>query len=406
MSITIEQEPQAYSPAYNEKMYLVSSDNTGEDNFRFIFDVYQSNGSTLIARVKLPARPSDGKGLFDAKRIIENYLSYNLPEAGENAGFYQNPQSFYKYTVKVGEEYDELVDGVPTLTPHPALQTISGKYVWNAALDWLEFASFQCEDFILSSGGDGQLLTNAPATRKIETNQNAWIHMATATSGTLKKAEFKKYYANGSVDTLPIAGTLYNLTTSEANRFLRLACGTANIEELSAGWIDTGVMYYTVQVLDSSDEPVSSLVRYDITENCRFETVRLHWLNKLGGFDSFNFSMKSRESLSVVRQQYRQRYGNTSGAWGYNPFERGEVVFDMHAKQSFKISSDWISEAESAWLEELVTSPEVYVELDANTLVAVVLKTTAYEKKKKQNDRLFNLSLEYEYSFEKIRQRG
>jgi hypothetical protein len=387
-------------------MYLASSTNTSQVNFRYVFDVYQSNGTTLIARVKLPARPSDNKGLFDAKRIIENYLSYSLPGANEMAEFYQNSQSFYKYTLKVGEEYDVTVGDVTTLTVFEALQTVSGKYVWNAALDWLEFQAFDHEDFILSSGGDGQLLTNAPLTQKIELGQNAWLYMATATSGTLKKAEFKKYYASGTVNTLSITGTLYNLTTSDGNRFLRLACGTANVEERVAGWIDEDVLYYTVQVLDSSDDPVSALMRYDITENCRYPTVRLHWLNKLGGFDSFNFTLKSRESLAVTKQQYRQLYGTTTGSWTYTPHDRGDVVFDTRARQSFKISSDWINEAESAWLEELITSPEVYVELDADTLVAVVLKNTSYEKKKKQNDRLFNLSLDYEYSFEKIRQRG
>src|SRR5688500_14051742 len=120
----INQQPEPYSPAYNENIYLVSSSGTSQANFRYIFDVYQSDGATLIARVKLPARPGDNRGLFDAKRIIENYLSYDLPPANEIAGFKTNSRSFYKYTVKVGEEWGNESEW-------PDQQVISGKYLWN-----------------------------------------------------------------------------------------------------------------------------------------------------------------------------------------------------------------------------------------------------------------------------------
>jgi hypothetical protein len=89
MTITaVNQQPQAFSPAYNENIYLVTSSGTAQTNFRYVFDVYETNGSTLISRVKLPARPTDNRCVFDAKRVIENYLSYNLPTAQEQAGFY------------------------------------------------------------------------------------------------------------------------------------------------------------------------------------------------------------------------------------------------------------------------------------------------------------------------------
>jgi hypothetical protein len=404
MTITaVNQSPQTYSPAYNENMYLVSSSGTAQTNFKYIFDVYATDGVTRIARVKLPARPVDSRGLFDAKRIIENYLSYDLPTAQEAAGFYRNDNSFYKYSVKIGEEYGDPV------TVYAAQQTVSGKYIWNSALDWQEFIDFLYTDYILTKGLTGHpFLTNAPATQRIELNQNAWLYMATASSGSVQTAQFKKYNSSGSLlGTLYITNPYYDLTGSEAHRFVRLGTGPANLNAHTASWIDSNVSYYTAQVLDSTSGTASTAMRYDMTENCRFTTVRLHWLNKLGGFDSFNFTLKSRESLAITKQQYKKRYGNTTGTtWGYESYERGDVVFDSRSKQSFKITSDWISEAESEWLEELLTSPEVYVETAVDKLTAIVVKDSKYDKRKKVNERLFNLELEYEYSFEKIRQRG
>jgi hypothetical protein len=404
MTVTaINQQPATYSPAYNENIYLASSSATAQQNFRFVFDVYGSDGTTLIARVKLPARPSDSKGLFDAKRIVENYLSHDVPDAQENAGFYRNSNSYCKYTVKVGEEYN----AGSSLTSFYAQQTLQAKYVWNAALDWLEFMGFAYADYMLTTGGmGGNFLSAAPGIQKIETNQNAWLSMITASSGSIRTGLFTKYNPAGvSLGTLTITNS-YDPITDDADRFLRLACGTTNIEAHTPGWIDSSVGYYTVQVLDSVLGEVSDVMRYDITENCRFTTVRLHWLNHLGGWDSFNFTMKSYERISAMKRVYKKHYGTTSGNWDYSSNERGDVVFDSSGKQIFSINSGWLSETESAWLEGLLLSPEVYQEVDSNMLIAVVIKTDEYEKKKKENEKLFQLKLEFAYSSDKIRQRG
>jgi hypothetical protein len=405
MTITaIDQSPPVLSPAYNENMYLATSSGTAQTDFRYIFDVYASDGSTRLARVKLPARPADNRGLFDAKRIIENYLSYDLPTAQENAGLYKNSSSFYKYIVKVGEEYE--IGG--TLTQFLAQQTIAAKYIWNSSLEWIEFIDYVYSDYILAllvTGG--RFLTEKPLTQNIEANQNAWLSFITLSSGAVTHGCFKKYNSSGSqLGTLNIANP-NDPINEDSDRFLRLACGTANIEAHSAGWIDSDVSYYTAQVLGTSSATVSQVHRFDITDNCQFTTVRLHWLNKLGGWDSFNFTLKSSESVAITKQQYKKRYGSDSGAsWSYSSHERGDVVFDASSKQRFKINSDWISEAESNWLLDLFDSPEVYLEYSVSRLAGINILNKDYQKKKKVNQKLFNIELEFEYSFEKTRQRG
>jgi hypothetical protein len=404
MTITaVDQQPQTYSPAYNENMFLATSSGTAQTNFRFVFDVYATDGTTLILRVKLPARPIDSKGLFDAKRIIDNYLTYDLGTAGENAAFYRNDNSFYKYVVKIGEEY-----GSPTPTVYASQRTVSGIYVWNAAFDWFEFRDFLYTDYLMTLGLTGKpFLTNAPSTQNIELDQNAWLYMMTATSGSIRSLELKKYNSAGTLlDSKYILNTFYDLTGSEAHRFLRVAVGTKNINDHSPGWIDSDVSYYTAQVLSSTSATASTLRQYNVTDNCRFTTVRLHWLNPRGGFDSFGFPLKSYESAKIIKQLYTQVYGTTTGTWSYQSHDRGDTVFDSRCKSSFRIQSDWLTEEESTWLEELLLSPEVYHEYDSETFVAVQIRTDTYEKKKKVNSKLFALSVEFEYSYGKEAQRG
>jgi len=73
MAVTILQEPQQYTPVYNDLNFLVSSTNTGQPNFNYIFDV-KINGST-VSRHRIPKNVSNNYGLFNAKRIAENYVT-------------------------------------------------------------------------------------------------------------------------------------------------------------------------------------------------------------------------------------------------------------------------------------------------------------------------------------------
>ena len=76
MAITILQQPLDYSPVYNDINFVCSSTNVAQTNFNFIFDV-KING-TLVSRHRIPARPDNNYGLFNVKRIAENYLTHNF----------------------------------------------------------------------------------------------------------------------------------------------------------------------------------------------------------------------------------------------------------------------------------------------------------------------------------------
>jgi hypothetical protein len=68
-----------------------------------------------------------------------------------------------------------------------------------------------------------------------------------------------------------------------------------------------------------------------------------------------------------------------------------------------KLFSNWITEAQSQWLLDLISSPVVYAY--DGTLVAVNIDTTNYEVKKHIQDNAFLLELDITYSFDTKRQR-
>jgi hypothetical protein len=83
---------------------------------------------------------------------------------------------------------------------------------------------------------------------------------------------------------------------------------------------------------------------------------------------------------------------------------RGLNQYETILDDTITINSDWITEDESIWLEQLVTSPDVYI-YDGSNLVAVNITNANYETKYEASQQLFNLVISFTYSQNRKRQR-
>ena len=89
----------------------------------------------------------------------------------------------------------------------------------------------------------------------------------------------------------------------------------------------------------------------------------------------------------------------------YSMNEREKVTYYTKKSTTIKLMSDWITEAESNWLLELISSPEIYLQ-EGNELTAVAkIKATNYNKKKVVRDKLFKIDVELELGYDDYRQR-
>ena len=119
--------------------------------------------------------------------------------------------------------------------------------------------------------------------------------------------------------------------------------------------------------------------------------------------------MKSTRTIATNRTSYTQM----SGTWNDSTFKisdykGGKKNFRVNSTEKIKLNTDFVSEAEGVWFEELINSPEVYIvngyEDDvANTITnkyiePVVLTTSSYVKKTIANDKLMQYTIEIEKS--------
>ena len=131
----------------------------------------------------------------------------------------------------------------------------------------------------------------------------------------------------------------------------------------------------------------------------------MHFLNVMGGFDVFNFKLASTKNTSIEKKRYNTMLGsfNESNEYNYAVSDRSSSVISLSNQDSITVNSDWITDAESIWLKELLTSPVVFME-QSNNLIPVQITETRYKTSKRVNDKLFNLQITFDFGNENYRQ--
>ena len=398
--MTITQYPSKFSPAYNELVYVVQSSNISQPNYKYICDIYAADGSTRLARIKRIPQP-DGYGLFDLHRILENYLSYDIEAS--TSGFTTNGKSYYGYIVKFGEEYGSDPSGP---VQYLALITDSKRYIFNAIFDFPDYITYSQVDWLIASGSQKKFLTNAPLTQSVRPGTNAWLHFMTDTN-VIAKMVLKTYDHSGTLlNTYSLTNPGMDMSV-DGNRFLRVPSGPNNAGTAFSTVLNSSIGSYTLYLEDSGINIISETVTYRInTQITKYTWMRLHFLNKMGGFDSFDFRQLSRNTIDITRNNYKKYTGTESGgSWGYVSDERGYSQYDTVVKGKVLINSDWITDSEASWLEELFTSPAVFLEQPDNSLIAINIETNSYEIQKKNNDKVINIQVAFSYAYDQYRQR-
>lgn len=201
----------------------------------------------------------------------------------------------------------------------------------------------------------------------------------------------------------------------------RIPAGAKNLNLIDNSLLTTGaqpiitssVKYWEIKVKTSDGNLYGSYKGYLNTDCSKYKSFRLHWLNRLGGMDSFTFDMASQEDINIQREFYNRLMSrdyayNSTKSYGYTT--REETQYHTQYKTAYSVASNWISEDESNMLAELMTSPNVYWEKDAdnNKFIPITIKQNTYRKQSKtaNNTKVFNLEFQFEVSYnEKIQGR-
>jgi len=400
MAITIHANPKDFAPVYNKMEYLISSTNTSEPNFAYLVDVYINGSATKTVRLRIPVRPSDSKGKVDIHRVLESALTSNVGSPTGTAGTYEAANSSLSYIVKFGEEYGT------TLTQYPDLTVDSSRKAFNASLEKRPFINWDVTEYEMD-GITKKFLTNMPDNNKVSIDSHGWLYFKEET--VLSIYTVVTYNSSGTlissfkIDATATSGDIQFIPSSPASLN---NIDNANIILGSQPIIDSTVASYTICLGLVSPLSSSETRTFQIEESCKYNSNTLIFQNNLGAFDSFTFYKGDMSTTDIERKDMKVNVDNVvSNDIVYSMNEREKVTYYTKKSETIKLMSDWISEEESNWLLELISSPEIYLQ-EGNELTAVAkIKATNYVKKKVVRDKLFKIDVELELGYDDYRQR-
>lgn len=155
--------------------------------------------------------------------------------------------------------------------------------------------------------------------------------------------------------------------------------GTKNITEIGgngAGFLSTGTLdHYKVFMSLGDGTPsvqISDVFNYQIIPDCRpYDVVRLAFLNKLGGFDYWNFNLVSRYTSNIDRTQINRAFLKNEN----KNLKRGRDVIYSKAVENWTINSDFLTDDQALFIRELVESSDVYMFSEDNQLAMPIVIT-------------------------------
>lgn len=378
MAFAIKYTPSAYSSFQDDLIYTVADSDKVADpdtypNFKFIADVYI--GGNLVVRLKAVPDPVTGIGIFNVGSIVRSYaaMTFNPAVGSMVADTYGDGEWTVSVTMRFGEEWD--------YTPTYDLIVDSTRTYFN---------NYNGRLFGTTSSLTGKIdkvISNRPLSG-----------ITMLSSGYLLIPYFPTSISPVSVTITPSgggSGFTTSFTPGAANVLQLLNVAPANLNALHAGAITSGNTSYTVLIGGQT-------YTFKVICEPQYTPYTLHFLNQYGGFDTKIFNKVSRKTFDIERKDYgRQPYtidgdGQVSYKSNNGVYNERRSTYSSLFKEKMVLNTDLLTDAEYAWLEDLLLSPIIYLE-ENGYFFPVVITDNNYEAKKVINDDLTNLTINIEF---------
>ncbi len=462
MATIIEQKPlYPQTPVGQDVIFVVSNGNilSTQTRVKFQAEVHISNtfapntavATDVIGTFKTTPNNA-GVGIFNLRSVVENYVSAdNMARLGSSYKgtttnddnrhplhlidkFSGNVNAIRYLVIQFKTEYFDTEEFLPGGAANPTFNQLVQVEAVNSSLFQIFNGYISYADKLEISGADfgynvgkfnlsaatNQFLTNAPVTQYANLDDYGTVGIL-APNDNLSYIRLTYKDSSGSalgnepVNRTTLNGAYDNFNAYIGMNLLYFGCFPANLRNWSstfqalvtAGTINGGSIEVTP--FDVGANQIGQ--QYTININCPdlkgYESIRLCWLNQWGVWDYYTFTKKSTKNITTQGTTYDQLEGTwNESTYKLDSFRGGKKTFRVNSMERISMNTDYITESESVWLEELINSPEVY-QLDGfqtdsafaalNTYVTPVrLMTSSYTRKTIANDKLIQYTFEVE----------
>lgn len=289
---------------------------------------------------------------------------------------------------------DATIDGAVTYADNRKtifrdITTIDGYIGFNGALSFKNFPLYTPDDYDLSVSTD-KLLTNFQTGGRILPTSHAWFNAFT--DGAVYSVTFE----NSNGDTFH-----YDTTTLHLISQITVAHpdidSTLTVDSGTAGLIKDDTEWYDVW-LDSSGQK-SQKYRFNIDRRCVINDYEVLFMDRMGAIGSFAFQLKDELNATVKKTTYNKKIDGsvTSQVWGYDTSDRGMTSVNVSEEQELTINTNYLTQDESDYFTELVTSPFTWIRI-GDDFFACTVSDSSYKKDRANVKRLIKKTLKVKLS--------
>lgn len=152
---------------------------------------------------------------------------------------------------------------------------------------------------------------------------------------------------------------------------------------LSGPIVTPTTKWYTFTATNATDKPVTKTYRVTLDDSCTVDNVEMLYLDKLGSFLPYNFTLKSVESQRINRDEYTQRLGGYVSGTGftYESTDGGSNIYNSNYQREFLLRTRFLNDEESISFQNVLHSPVTMIKVD-DVFQKCIITTNNIEIKK------------------------
>lgn len=364
------------------------------DSFTFILEFLELNFSSPTDikqgdQVTLLMNTNQFNPQYNGTFIVEGV------NAGMTAVFLD---SFYGVTPSVGFQETGIITNLQRI-----VGTGATAWAWNGTRQYTEEGVNFFNEFVLNGNLNDQFLTNynsyeyfgpgAPtfSVKPVFPNQYETIGFLSDPAHVINEINIVTFDAYGN----QLSNTNHGATgINYPYRKYELGVGPQNLTD-AYGTSFTGVFYYELFLVNSSgfinQGRILRKIDYEC-QRCFYQNYQISWLNPRGSYEYWNFNLDSQRTVNNTVLEYKKVL-----PWNYSIGDRERTVLSQTAQVGYQINTDWVTQTDYAFLEELIYSAEVY-SIENNQRIPIIITDNSYKTKTYARDQIFNLTLNFEYA--------
>jgi len=439
MALTITQEPQQLNAAYGNLVYTVSASDSSLFQYQYVMDVI--SGSERLARVRQYPNPN-GVAVFDPSQIMTDYIEYfdfdfsDVEDYGDlTTGSTLAQQQMIQFTVRFGEEYGTSPSSSVTLYDGSGNEGNTGLtgsntplHIFPGQTDSNDYFQFETSAGFNFFTGSRTLPTGDTATYDYNRYFTRQPNFG-ALGGNLDDRMRVSYKDNGCVQAIisaseatdlrltpTLIGPGTTLTSVDLSgpwpRMVTIPIGPKQCGASESQWDNADGLSIEIDSVGNSEIPNRYIRIYKDEEDCHYDRVGIQFVNRLGAWDYYGFTLPVNETVDVERDTYEKPfvdYGTSIGSSVVAQFagrQGGTTSYSTSVMKRLNVTTPYLGPKMAYHVEQIFDSPVIRLlyspgqdSPNATQPKPVILTNNSYVRNtNKRGQKLFQFTFDFEFS--------